>query len=635
LNDNVLADLTAADSFAREGKWAEALEVLQRAYAQSPEDPEVQSRTGSYLLRLGYSREIWLPFLERAAANSSSSAAIQMQLGMGYAASRKPELASDAFRRALALENCPPLAARLLALALIQTSHYEDASKELREALLRHPDDRELRLLLSRTLELDGEFDSARMVHLEYLESHPDDPAAADALKRISVLEKMSERENDASAGSNPRSVVMLVEDRRIDRRVLDEARSLQDAGWEVTVVGGEPPADNPYWDEECYPDLRIVRVNERVLSVPCYDGAFMYAVRRDRLVPDAARVNEYARKLLPDQRWRQYFVERRGYFMEALERRARVYVAHDLPQLPVALMAAMHHGSHVVYDSHELFPEQSFVRKSREMLSAMEARLSPMADSVIVVNQSMTDEMKLRYGVDAEVILNCPSIDLRMLPVRRTNRLRESLGIPESKRILLYQGNIVSKIRNLENVIRAMAMIRRSDVVLVLMGPDNGGGKDLVRLASDSRLLGRTVFFHPAVKQSELLGYTASADAGLIPYTPVDWNTKFCTPNKLYEFIVAGLPILANDLPELIRFVETLGIGVNMPMGSAEEVARAVDSFFSADREPFRRTLAGVSDRFVWQNGEGRRIVEIYGRLLNSPPRLGSPAGAAVPAYA
>jgi glycosyltransferase involved in cell wall biosynthesis len=293
--------------------------------------------------------------------------------------------------------------------------------------------------------------------------------------------------------------------------------------------------------------------------------------------------------------------------------------------------MAAMFHGSYVVYDSHELFPEQSFVRKSREMLSAMEAHLSPLADSVIVVNQSMTDEMKLRYGIDSEVILNCPSFDPRLLPVRRTNRLRESLGIPESMQILLYQGNIVSKIRNLENVIRAMTLIRRSDVALVLMGPDNGGGKDLVSLAAESQLLGRTVFFHPAVKQSELLGYTASADAGLIPYTPVDWNTKFCTPNKLYEFIVAGLPILANDLPELIRFVETLGIGANLPMGSAEEVARAIDSFFSADRERFRRTLADVSERFVWQNGEGRRIVEMYGRLMNTPPRLGT--GRAAPA--
>lgn len=634
MNSNVTADLVAADSFAREGHWAEALGALKGAYAKAPGDPEVHSRTGSYLLRLGYPPEQWLPFLEKAAAMSTSSAAIQMQLGLGYAVTRKPELASEAFRRALALDNCPTQASRLLALALIQTAHYEDARETLREVLRSHPDDWDICLLLGKTYELEGDFDSARFLYLKILETRADNSEAGASLRRISMREKSSKREKRSPDRSNPRSVVMLVEDRRIDRRVLDEARSLLEAGWEVTVIGGEPPDDNPYWDEECYPDLRIVRVNERMLSVPCFDGAFRYDVRCDRGTPDSARVNEHVKAILPDPLWRRFFVERRGYFMEALEHPAGVYVAHDLPQLPVALMAAMYHGSYVVYDSHELYPEQSFVRKSKEMLSAMETHLAPRADAVIVVNQSMTDEMKLRYGIDSEVILNCPSFDPRLLPVRRTNKLRESLGIPESMQILLYQGNIVSKIRNLENVIRAMTLIRRSDVALVLMGPDNGGGRDLVGLAAESQLLGRTVFFHPAVKQSELLGYTASADAGLIPYTPVDWNTKFCTPNKLYEFIVAGLPILANDLPELIRFVETLGIGANLPMGSAEEVAQAIDSFFAADRERFRRTLAEVSERFVWQNGEGRRIVGIYDGLTNTPPRLGARTPFA-PAYA
>jgi glycosyltransferase involved in cell wall biosynthesis len=212
--------------------------------------------------------------------------------------------------------------------------------------------------------------------------------------------------------------------------------------------------------------------------------------------------------------------------------------------------------------------------------------------------------------------------LDASKLPIPRTNRLRDALTIPGGRQILLYQGNIVSRIRNLENVIDGMALLRRDDLALVFMGPDNGGGDELVERANKLGLLGRSVFFHPAVRQSELLSYTVSADAGLIPYTPVDWNTKFCTPNKLYEFIVAELPILANDLPELIRFVGNQGIGVNHPMSCAEEVAYAIESFFGNDVRQYRMRLREVSSRFVWQNHEGPRVVELYEAMALSPAR-------------
>ena len=66
----------------------------------------------------------------------------------------------------------------------------------------------------------------------------------------------------------------------------------------------------------------------------------------------------------------------------------------------------------------------------------------------------------------------------------------------------------------------------------------------------------GSRIHFLDPVSQDELLSWTAGADIGIVPYPPIDLNSRLCTPNKLFEFIVAEVPILANDLPELRRFV-------------------------------------------------------------------------------
>ena len=611
--------LAAADDHADRKDWGIAFQTLQQACALAPTDPVVLDRLGSYCLRFGYPVQEWLPLFERAAASPSAPAESRMHLGLGYAVSGRIEEAAESLRSALRMPGCPPQAATLLALLRMQQERRSDARDVLLAALRAFPGDLTPIRLLAQLHELEGDRASARILYREILKGEPANTGASVALKRMALREQRGDP-TDTPAVPARLSAVMLVDDRRIDRRVLDEARSLGQAGWEVTVVAGEAPGENSFWDEECYPDVRIVRVNERMLSVPFFGELYRYTVPWYRRKASAVLRGEHLSRILPRPEWRSFLHDRRGFYIIAAEIPASVYVAHDLPQVPAAAMAAALHGARLVYDSHELYPEQSFVLKDRPLLEALERHVAPLADRVIVVNESMRDEMRARYGVDSAVILNCPALESEAFPVPRTNRLRESLGIPAAKRILLYQGNIVAKIRNLENIIEAMPLVRAPDVALVLMGPDNGGGEDLVTLARALGLLGRSVYFHPSVKQRELLSYTASADVGLIPYTAVDWNTKFCTPNKLYEFIVAELPVLANTLPELTRFVAKQGIGLNLPMDDASAIARAIDAMLGSDIGAFRARLREVGPRFLWQNHEGPEVVGIYERLVETP---------------
>ncbi len=400
-------------------------------------------------------------------------------------------------------------------------------------------------------------------------------------------------------------SAVMLTADARIDRRILDEARSLVKAGWTVTVLAAPPPVSGDRHDEELYPDVSIVRV----VPKPYVDVA----------LPQVPKFREASRLS-----WRILFGLHDYLCYEALQRPATVYVAHDLPQLLPAAMAASYHHAYFVYDSHELYPEQGFTRYNlKSLLIELERGLMPLADQVITVNQSIAELMAARYKIPVpEVILNSPALHQQLtLPIPHTNLLREELQIPDDQLILLYQGGYAPN-RNLQNLVEAIPLLQNRKITLILMGPGLATASDLVSLARRSGLLNQRIFFRDAVSQAQLLTYTASANAGIIPYVAAnELNNYYCTPNKLFEFIVAGLPILASDLPELNRFVSGQQVGLNRPLTTAAEMAQAIDAFFQMDLASFRQRAAALSPEFVWDI-EGKKIVQIYQRLLAAPPR-------------
>ena len=406
------------------------------------------------------------------------------------------------------------------------------------------------------------------------------------------------------------RSAVMLVGDSKIDRRVLDEARTLINDGWHVTVIAGPKPLDGSCNDESCYPDVDIVRITEDHQASLHSCSTFFSEI-------DFARFMEINCNPF-NVDFQMCFHQSDEFLREAILRPAAVYVAHDLPQLAAAAYAASYHKSFLVYDAHELYPEQTFnVLNAQALYSSVESLLVPFADRVITVNESIAGELSRRYSVKSPVvILNCPSTDDAVSSLSAKGLLRQDCGIPDHMRILLFQGGLVKKQRNLEALVAAMGLIQSQDVALVLMGPVHDQFKaDLERIALSHNTLNRTVFFHDSVPQNALLRYTASADAGIIPYPAIDLNTYYCTPNKLYEFIAAGLPILANDLPELNKFVSGQGIGMNMMLGSPIQIADAIDAFFTSDLEKYRQTSAAISFQYTWKYQEDN-LLKLYNGL-------------------
>lgn len=403
-----------------------------------------------------------------------------------------------------------------------------------------------------------------------------------------------------------PQTAVMLVPDNRIDRRVLLEARSLVQAGWQVTVVGAPPPTPDYRLDEDLFPEVTIIRVNaSQVVQVPsAWQSPFVPSGEAD---------------------WSDFYWLTNHFYLAAVQQPVQVVVAHDLPVLPAAVMAAARHQAYLVYDAHELYPEQHpFSPEQVERYRRAEAILAKFPHQVITVNQSIAHELAKRYGIaEPAVILNCPDLEPEACEPSALGvpggTLREVLAIPEEKKILLFQGGL-SPHRNLENLVSAMAWVTSQEVVLVLMGPGEEMRLELERMAEAQQLLGTRVFFHPPVQQDQLVWYSSTADAGIIPYPHVDLNSYYCTPNKLFDFLVAGIPILANDSPELRKFVADQGVGMVHAMADAQEIAKSIDTFFAMEHASLRETAQVVGKDYTWAN-QGREVVALYESMIHNMP--------------
>jgi glycosyltransferase involved in cell wall biosynthesis len=293
----------------------------------------------------------------------------------------------------------------------------------------------------------------------------------------------------------------------------------------------------------------------------------------------------------------------------------ADVYHCHDLPMLPLGAAARFAtRGSRLVYDAHELFPEMSLHRPwQRRFYAWLERRFSPRADAVITINTSIAGELVARYGVRAPTILmNCPVAPAGAPRPAVRSRLRAALDVGDATPVVLYQGGLSAN-RGLENLVRAAR--HWGDAVLVFMGAGllEPGLRALVR----SEGLEHKVRLIPPVPYAELLEHTKGADVGVIPYLPIGLNNTLCTPNKLFEYIVAGIPVAASDLPELRRIIDGYGLGATFDPYSPEAIARAVATCLERRGEMAARARAAAPE-LSWERQE-LKLLALYKSLAPS----------------
>jgi glycosyltransferase involved in cell wall biosynthesis len=283
---------------------------------------------------------------------------------------------------------------------------------------------------------------------------------------------------------------------------------------------------------------------------------------------------------------------------------------AHDLNTLPVGAALSRATGARLIYDSHELYPEVSTLSPlEARVWRVVERALIGRADEVVTVCESIAGELSARHGVPRpHVLLNCPP---RPVPASGDrDLLRRKAGLAGDEPLVLYQGGFVPN-RGLAAFVRAGHHVRRGTLVLMGWGRLE---EELRAIVAAEGLEGRVVITGP-VPPEELAAYTSGADVGVIPYEPVGLNNTYTTPNKLFEYMAAGVPIVASHLPEIVRFVHGLDVGTTFPAAEPRAIAAAIDEVLGDPERAaaMRANALRASEQLCWEV-ESRKLLELYG---------------------
>ena len=395
--------------------------------------------------------------------------------------------------------------------------------------------------------------------------------------------------------------ILMLTTDHIvIDRRILQEAKSLIAAGHQVTLLAGfECQAKESFYKD----NIKIERF--------VYDGSdprFVNLMKKLRIKYSKFYLllwkvfKLYARFIAKKSCFENYIYE------ESIKHDFDILHVHDFPLLNVGVQLARERKVKLIYDAHEIYWAQVFLPKKIQFLyKRQEKKLINIPDAVITVNPFIAEHMSKIYNIPApKVILNAEEskavIDRKLL--------RRELNISDEKRVILYQGWIAHS-RGIENLIKLMPIMDEHYLLVVI-----GYGDHLQKLKSLAHDLNcsHKIKFYGKCEPEHLFDVTCGADIGIIPYFGVDPNNYYCSPNKLFEYINAELPIISNPLPYLKSVVETNKLGLTVEIDQPKALKIAIDDIYNS-HQYYIDNVKLAKENLNWER-ESEKLFEIYRAL-------------------
>jgi glycosyltransferase involved in cell wall biosynthesis len=252
-----------------------------------------------------------------------------------------------------------------------------------------------------------------------------------------------------------------------------------------------------------------------------------------------------------------------------------------------------------------------------RWLVARAERGWAQRADRVITVNRPYAEVMAERWRVDLPlIVMNC---SYRYVPPSpRERRFHNALGLDPETRVVVYQGGF-SRDRGIEQLIAAIPDVPGATLVLLGYGTLQA---ELERVVADPATGGR-VRILAAVPPAELLDWIASADVVAMPIQPTTLNHRLTTPNKLFEALAAGVPVVASDLPGMAPIVRETGCGILVDPTDAAGIAAALRDVLATPADEMSawraRCSAAARDTYNWERQMEGLLAE-YSRLTGRP---------------
>jgi len=424
--------------------------------------------------------------------------------------------------------------------------------------------------------------------------------------------------------------VVMLTPDIMIDRRIILEADSLIKEGKEVILIAGN---DGTYPEYEFIGEIKVYRplyqgADSRLMWMYKINNKFIHLIMKiknkfihilsvlmnksisllSKVLNKIPAILSKFLALITLKSGYEKFIEDKAAFFNA-----DVIHVHDLPMLVSGVGAAKSNDSKLIYDSHELYTEEEMPAQYRILLKIKEKLFIGKPNSVITVNPYLKKELENSYDVSDIVVVENATIRPKGFDATKDHDLfRKEYHLPKESVLLLFQGWFASH-RNIDTLIKGLQYLD-DNVYLLLMGYGEYI-EELLQLAKELNVEKRVIYVE-AKSQEELLYYTASADIGLMPYLKTkNLNNLYSSPNKLYEFIASGLPILANDLPFYHDMIEKYDIGLVRNLEDPKTFADGVKEMIDGDILKYKNNCIKAYEKVNWDM-EALKLIDIYREL-------------------
>ena len=303
------------------------------------------------------------------------------------------------------------------------------------------------------------------------------------------------------------------------------------------------------------------------------------------------------------------------------------VYHCHDAQTLPFGFLLSRKHKASLIYDSHEFASDEysPVALQTRARRFAVRYSLGRLAEpiligrvsTVITVCDSLSERLKERYHLDAKpiVVRNVPKYKE---PVTQ-NLLRTGLELQDKSKILLYQG-VIARARGIERCIDLLSYL--CGAVLVLLGPvEESYRKCMLERAERLRVKDRVRFMEP-VPYDELHGLTSGAAIGLFlaKPDPISISLEYSLPNKVFEYVMARVPQVVADLPEIKHLVEEHEVGLSCDPNNVELLVACIQKVLDDGESngSFRKACDKAARLLNWENEE-QRLLKVYTALEKS----------------
>ncbi len=278
---------------------------------------------------------------------------------------------------------------------------------------------------------------------------------------------------------------------------------------------------------------------------------------------------------------------------------------------IPAILIRQWFNKSKLIYDAHEYFRGHLIFehRPIRRIIwMKFEEQIVKQVETVITVSEPLAELLKKDYPFvkSIDVIRSVPDIN---------EKIQNTLQSQKTEKLILFHGYFLPG-RALENIIKSMQNISDPSVKLILIG--EGILENKLKLLANDLDLNKKIEFLPFIPNEQLIEFISKGDVGLVIIEPDCINRKYALPNKFFECIHAGLPVLASKIPTLQLYVDQYQVGQTVDPNDVNGIAKSIKYMLSDTKQinVWRENCRKAALELSWKN-ESQKLEKIYKRIV------------------